>query len=280
MAIDNFIPEVWSSRFSVYNEKALTYGMLVGRNYQSDVVSYGDTIKINDFNDISIEDYTRNGAISAPETLTGLQVVLDVDQAKSFNFEVDDIDKTQQNPKVMDRAMRRAGYNMADEKDQFIASLYTGVAATNVIGSDGTPTVPTASTVYGLFTQAGQKLDEANIPSMERWVVIPPWMKKMLLDSGEFTADSALGDEVKVNGQLGKVAGFNVFVSNNVPNDTDTKYKVIFGYPEAIEFVDQIENMEAYRPEASHSDAVKGLGVYGGVLVEDTGIVVLTANKA
>jgi hypothetical protein len=282
MAIDNFIPEVWSDRLKIHLDKALVYGMVVNREYQSDLISYGDTVNINRVENLTIGDYTKNGTITAPETLTGAQVKLIIDQAKYFNFEIDDIDKAQQKPKVMDAAMRRAAYGLGDAKDQYIAALYTGVAAANIVGlgDDTTPVVPIATDIYNYFTQAGMLLTEANVPTNDRWAVIPAWMHKLLQDSGEFTADTAMGDDVKINGYIGMVAGFKVYVSNNVPNTTGTKYKVMFGTSEAITFADQINSVEAYRPEGSFSDAVKGLDVYGAKLVHDDGIAVMTANKA
>jgi hypothetical protein len=282
MAIENFIPEVWADRLKVHLDKSLVYGMIVNRDYQSELLSYGDTVNINQVGDITIGDYTKNGAISAPETLVGNQTVLTIDQAPYFNFEIDDIDQAQTKPKVMDAAMQRAAYGLGDAKDQFIAGLYTGVAAANIVGlgNDTTPVVPVATDIYNYFTQAGMLLTEANVPTIGRWAVVPAWMEKMILDSGEFTADTAMGDDVKVNGRVGKIAGFTLYVSNNVPNATGTKYKIIFGTQEAISFADQINSVEAYRPEGSFSDALKGLDVYGGKLVHSTGIAVMTANKA
>jgi len=282
MAIDNFIPEVWADRLKVHLDKSLVYGMIVNRDYQSELISYGDTVNINQVENLTIGDYTKNGAISAPETLVGNQTQLVIDTAKYFNFEIDDIDQAQTKPKVMDAAMQRAAYGLGDEKDQYIAALYTGVAAANIVGlgNDTTPVVPVATDIYNYFTQAGMLLTEANVPTVGRWAVIPAWMYKMLQDSGEFTADTSMGDGVKVNGMIGRVAGFDVLVSNNVPNTTGTKYKIMFGTKEAISFADQINSVEAYSPEASFSDAAKGLDVYGGVLVHDNGIAVMTANKA
>lgn len=282
MAIDNFIPEVWADRLKVHLDKAMTYGMIVNREYQSDLISFGDTVNINQVENLTIGDYTKNGAISAPETLVGNQTQLIINAAKYFNFEIDDVDQAQTKPKVMDAAMKRAAYGIADAKDQYIAALYTGVAAANIIGlgNDTTPVVPVATDVYNYFTQAGMLLTEANVPTNDRWSVIPPFMYKLLQDSGEFTADTAMGDDVKVNGYIGKVAGFKVYVSNNVPNTAGAKYKVMFGTDEAITFADQINSVEAYRPELSFSDAVKGLDIYGGKLVHANGIAVMTANKA
>jgi len=282
MAIDNFIPEVWADRLKVHLDKALVYGMIVNREYQSDLMSFGDTVHINQVENITIGTYTKNGAIGTPETLVGNQTDLVIDAAKYFNFEVDDIDKAQAKPKVMDAAMQRAGYGLADVVDQYIAALYTGVAAANIVGlgSDITPVVPVATDIYNYFTQAGMLLSEANVSTNGRWAVIPPWMEKILKDSGEFTADTSMGDDVKVNGNIGRVSGFQVYVSNNVPNTALAKYKIIFGTNEAITFADQVNSVEAFRPELSFSDAVKGLEVYGGKLVHDNGIAVMTANKA
>jgi hypothetical protein len=41
-----------------------------------------------------------------------------IDQAKAFNFHVDDIDRAQQNPKIMQKAMVEASYALADVRDQ------------------------------------------------------------------------------------------------------------------------------------------------------------------
>ena len=79
-------------------------------------------------------------------------------------------------------------------------------------------------------------------------------------------------------GEVGKGAGFTVYVSNNVPNTTKTKYKIIAGTEEAGSYAEQILKTEAYRPEKRFSDAVKGLHVYGAKIFQSKCIAVLTAN--
>ncbi|MFR7845076.1 MAG: hypothetical protein ACLU20_03355 [Thomasclavelia spiroformis] len=74
-----------------------------------------------------------------------------------------------------------------------------------------------------------------------------------------------------------RVQGFNL-VSNNVPNTTKTKYKIIAGTEEAGSYAEQILKTEAYRPEKRFSDAVKGLHVYGAKIFQSKCIAVLTAN--
>lgn len=282
MAIDHFIPEVWAARVLEFLNKSLVAGNIVTREYQSDIVRGGDTVHISSFANPTIGDYTKNGTTGDPETLVSSQQSLLIDQQKFFNFEIDNIDTAQQVPKIMDDAMSQAGYGLSDAMDTFILGLHTGVAAANIVGlgNDTTPVVPVSTDIYKYFTQAGMLLDEANVPSEGRWVVIPPWMKKMLLDSGELLRDTAYGDAVLQTGMFGSIAGFNVYVSNNVDNTAGAKYKVMFGYPRAIALAEQINKVAAFEPEGSFSDAIKGLHVYGGKLIQSTGIAVMTANKA
>jgi len=64
-----------------------------------------------------------------------------------------------------------------------------------------------------------------------------------------------------------------------VPNTGGAKYKIIAGHQVAISYAEQINKVEAYRPEKRFADAVKGLHLYGAKLVRPSAIAVLTANK-
>ncbi len=283
MALDNFIPTIWSARLLVNLQKALVYGQtgVVNRDYEGEIKNVGDTVKINAIGAITVGDYTKNSTISDPSALTSSQPMLEINQAKYFNFYVDDIDSVQTKPKVMDAAMREAAYSLRDAADQYIASLYTGVAAGNTIGDDSSPIVPTASNAYEYLVDMGVLLDEANVPQAGRWVIVPPWFYGLLLKDDRFVkAGTAATDATLRNGQVGEAAGFTVLKSNNVPNDSGTKYKIIAGHPMAWSFAEQILKVEAYRPHNRFADAVKGLHVYGAKLVRSSAIAVLTANRS
>jgi len=174
--------------------------------------------------------------------------------------------------------MERAGQALADVVDKEIAKAY--LDATNTIGTDASPINITANGLYDQIADMAVKLDEANVPAEDRFLVIPMWAHGHLLKSDDFTSASALGDEVKVKGFIGEVLGFKVYKSNNVPNTAGTKFKILGGHPMAITFAEQIVSVEGYRPEARFSDAVKGLHVFGIKVVQPSALVCLTANKA
>jgi hypothetical protein len=278
-----FIPTVWAARLLKALDKALVFGQagVVNRDYEGEIANAGDTVKIASVGDVTVGDYTKNSDINNPEILTDAEQTLVIDQAKYFNFAVDDIDRAQQNVNVMDEAMRRAAYSIRDKQDQFIAANYVNVPAANLIGSDASPITPTNANAYEYLVDLGVLLDQANIPTEGRFCIVPSWFHGRLLKDDRFVkAGTAATDQTLRNGMVGEAAGFSILKSNNVPNTASTKYKILAGHPMAYSFAQQITKLETFRPEKRFSDAVKGLSVYGGKLVRPNAWAILTANPS
>jgi hypothetical protein len=287
MSLDNFNPEVWAAELLRAYERALVYGQagVVNRDYEGDIRAAGDTVRINSIGDPTIGDYTKNTNISAVETLTDAQATLLIDQQKYFNFQVDDIDAAQQKPKVMAEAMNRAGFGLRSAVDAYIAALYTDAAG--AIGSTGSPKTVTEPittsnlSAYEYLVDLGVILDEADVPADGRFAIVPSWYHGLLLKDDRFVASGAGPDATTLRtGAIGEAAGFTVMKSNNVPNTTATKYRIIAGHPSAWSFAAQITSVEAYRPELRFANAVKGLLVFGAKVVKPAGLAVLVANKS
>jgi len=285
MAIDNFIPTVWSARLLQNLHKGLVYGQegVINRDYEGEIQEAGDSVKINSIGAVTIGTYTKNTDIDDPETLDGAQSILLIDQQKYFNFQVDDVDRVQQRPKTMGDAMREAGYGLADTADQAIAAMFSDIQSTNYIGSEGTPKTDlgTAANAYEYLVDMGVLLDENNVPSEGRWVVVPPWFHGVLQKDDRFVKQGTDRSEERLaNGMVGTAAGFTIMKSNNVPKTTaTTKFKIIAGHRTLWSFADQITEVEAYRPEKRFADAVKGLHVYGKKVVRPQAGAVLFANR-
>ncbi len=281
MAISNFIPQIWSARLLEHLDKLHVYANLVNRDYEGDIRAYGDTVHINQIGDITIFDYDGSD-IPDPEELDGEQQSLVIDQANAFNFQVKDIDNAQTNPKLMDAAMQRASYGMNDAIDTYLASLLAaGVDTSNVLADDESPAVPTSATAYDYLVDLGVLLSEANVPTVGRWAVIPPWYYGLLLKDDRFVGNGTdFNRGVLENGLVGQAAGFTIHVSNNVPNTDGTLYKVLAGTNTAGSFAEQLVELEAYRLEKNFSDGVKGLQVYGAKVIQPKAIAVMSCNKS
>jgi len=283
MAVTNFIPTLWSARLLAHLDKIHVYANLVNRDYEGEIRDFGDTVKINAIGDITVRDYTRNTDILSPEVLSNAQKTLEIDQAKYYNFQVDDVDAAQVKPKLMDAAMQRAAYGINDVADSYLAALLAA-GATNAgsgLGNDTTPLVPTASTAYDMLVDLSVDLTEKNVPNAGRWVVVPAFFHGLLLKDARFVGNGTDYNKAIIEGgEVGVGAGFRIYVSNNVPNTTGTKYKIVAGTAMGGTYAEQLLKTEAYRMEKRFADAIKGLHVYGAKVVKEEALSVLTVNKS
>lgn len=279
-----FIPTVWAARLLAALEKSLVYGQanVCNRDYEGEIKAAGNTVKIASVGDVSIGDYVKNADIGDPEILTDSEQSLVIDQSKYFNFYVDSVDRAQQNVNVLDEAMRRSAFALREKADTYLAGLmHTAVPTANKIGSDTTPKVPTKDDAYEYLVDLGVLLDEANVPLESRFCVVPAWFHGLLLKDERFIKAGTLrSDRTLANGAVGEAAGFAILKSNNVPNITGAKYKIIAGHSIATSYVEQIVDLQTYKPEKRFGDAVKGLHVYGAKVVRPTALAELIANKA
>ncbi|KZE68493.1 P22 coat protein - protein 5 domain protein [Paenibacillus jamilae] len=275
MTVQNFIPTIWSARLNESLKKNLVYGNVVNTDYEGEIQGQGSTVKINSIGAITIGNYDKVAGIGNPQELDATQKTLVIDQAKYFNFQVDDVDAAQANVNLLDGGIVEASYGLANVVDQYLAGFYTEVKAENTMGNDATPIIPTKDTAYDLLIDLGVLLDENNVPESERFVVVPAWYYGLLLKDARFTKDP----NIIRTGYVGDIDGMTVYKSNNVPNTGGAKYKIIAGHKSAISFAGQVDSVEAFRPEKQFSDAVKGLQVFGAKCIKPEALAVLTANK-
>lgn len=285
MALDNFIPEIWSARLILRLEKAFRYAQagVANRNWEGEIREKGDTVRINSVGPVTVFDYVKNTDMPAPEALSDAQTTLAITKQKAFNFAIDDIDKAQGNPAVMDAAMQESAFGLRDGVDQFIAAQYVDIASANFIATDAAPKTDlgTAGKAYEYLVDLGVILDQNDVPEEDRWAVVPPWYHGLLLKDDRFVkAGTPRTDEVVRNGKIGEAAGFTVLKSNNVPSTSSTtSFKVMAGHDVALTFAQQVTEVEGYRPERRFADAVKGLLLYGAKMTRPDKVAVLFANR-
>ena len=280
MALDALIPEVWSARFLANLDKFLVYGNAINRDYQGDA-EFGNIVKVPSLGGVTIEDYVKDTDHSTAETLTATTTDILINQQKMYNFQIDSIDDAQAKPSIMDQAMGRAAYAMADVVDNYIAEFTDSVGSK--IGDITTPITPTVDDIYEYMTEAAQLLDSKNVPTYGRYIIMPPSGIKLLKDSGVFLSDTPTGDIVRMQGQFaagalpngykGQVAGFDLWMSNNTSSDNASTSIWMAGHSMAISMVDSLNKVVAYNPERRFSEAIKGLYVFGAEVVAPDALV-------
>lgn len=271
MAVTSFIPKLWSARLLAHLDKAHVVANLVNRDYEGEIKAYGDTVKINQIGAITVKEYTENSDIDAPEELSTTEKVLEINKQKYFNFQIDDVDAAQIRTPLMDAAMQRAAYALADETEKILLKEMDTNATSKLI-----PTATLDKTnIYEELIKVKVKLDEKNVPTIGRFLIIPPDVHGLLLAADLIVGTGgAMAESITKNGFVGTILGFDVYLSNNMGSLTNGT-GAIAGVKMACTFAEQIVQTEAYRMEKRFADAVKGLNVFGCKVIYPDALVCL-----
>ena len=130
MSITNFIPTIWSETLYAELNKNFVAVNHCNRDFEGDIKSKGSVVNICGVGDITIKDYTANTDMSTPQELSDTLTKLEINRAKFFNFQIDDVNKAQASPKLMEAAMQKAAEAIADEADKYVLSLYSDAGTT------------------------------------------------------------------------------------------------------------------------------------------------------
>lgn len=262
MSISNFISTIWSENLYHTLDSQYVAAAHCNREFEGDIREKGDAVKICGIGDITISDYSKNQDMYAPEELSDSQRELVINQAKCFNFQIDDIDRAQASPKLMQSAMDKAAKALAKEADRYILSLASKA------GHKITDTALDHTKILDYLLKAHTLLVKENASNEEIIFELSPDVAALLLKAKiEIATDNS---EQLEKGCLGCIAGCKVYVTNDLPvaigESVDT-YTCIARTKRAIAYAEQISEVEAYRPELRFADAVKGLHLYGAKVI-------------
>ena len=156
-------------------------------------------------------------------------------------------------------------------------------------------TALSATTVSPLTVVArmARIMDQANVDSRGRWIVLDPVFVEMLKDEDARVLNADFGGTGLMNGLvLNNLHGFRVYVSNNLPylgtgagttgtSAQETNFGVIVaGQDEAVASAEQINKVENYRDPDSFADIVRGMHLYGRKILRPEAIVTANYNAA
>ncbi|MBQ7384039.1 MAG: P22 coat protein - protein 5 domain protein [Clostridia bacterium] len=278
MAITNFIPTIWSETLYTQLDKQYIAVANSNREFEGDIKEKGSVVRICGVGEVTVSDYTKNTDMSTPQSLSDTVKELAVDQAKYFNFQIDDIDKAQCTPKLMDAAMKVAANALANEADAHIFGLYADAGNTVKVES------ATEENIIDALIKARTKLYENNVSDANDVVIeVSPAVAELILKAKvNLATDNTASLE---NGCIGSIGGCKIFVSNNIIADSEsvegvTFYKCMARTRRAIAFAEQLSEINAYRPEKRFADAVKGLYLYGAKVVYSGELVLLDIGVA
>jgi len=275
-----FIPEVYSKKVQIALRKAAVAEAICNTDYMGEISGFGDTVNIIKEPQITVNDYTRGLAVTSTN-LTDQELVLTIDQAKSFSFKLDDLEKRFSHVNFQAIASDNAAYKLRDAMDSNImTAISAGAGVTTGMGTTSVPIdVGFGSGEVDPLNQmalAAKELDVANAPEEGRWfVAAPEWYNVLSNTSSKLlTVDFNAGQGSIRNGLVasGLLRGFSMYKSNNLPtNDltgaspagTATQPEALFGHISAVSSASAMNKVETIRDTSTFSDIVRGLMVWG-----------------
>ena len=280
MALADFIPAVWSARFTSRLYANWVYAGLCNRNYEGEIAERGNTVKIPTAStNIVVGDYAVGSDINAAQQTDGDTQDLVVDQQKYFHFIVEDLTRVQSAPNVLDENMDIAARQIAQTVDGYLQGVFAGAFADARAIKTANKADATDQAILESFISMRRLMTENYIPLMGRWAVIHPRilerLEKHFIAQGGSAAGvfaPATADMTVAGGFAGMLLGFNLYVTTEIPTSgagAEQKLRCPFGQGMlGVTFAEQITEIEAYRPELRFGDAIKGLFVYGAKAAE------------
>ncbi len=276
MAITNFIPTVWSENLYKNLEKRYIGVANCTREWEGDIKQCGDRVKICGIDPVSVFNYTKNTDLPAPSVLSDNERELVIDQAKAFNFQIDDIDRAQTKPNLMNAAIKNAANALANVADKYVYSLCNTVSESNVIHiSEAESENIINKIIDAAAIIKGNGVNEDLILEVSPEIAAKIYKAKLdILSDNNTTLE---------NGCVGSIAGCKIFVTNNIHYESAGAgfiFKCFLRTKRSIAFAEQLSEIEAYRPELRFADAVKGLHLYGAKIVRPNELLVLNIEHS
>lgn len=294
-----FIPQVWSAKLQAKFYDASTFAAVSNTDYEAEIRNMGDKVVIRTIPDISVTPYIAGQSLTYEVPASGI-IELNIDKGFKYAFQLNDVLEHQADINLMDMFSNDAGEQLRTviDRECFLATFNQGDAANYGatagknsmsfnLGTDNTPYALTPANVLPLITSMSAVLDEQNIPNSDRFIVLSPEDRQVLMQSNLANAQF-IGDSQSIlrNGRIGMIDRFEVYVSNLLPrgnageawgtSDAQAgaakRRAIIFGHKKAITFASQITKSETLRNQNDFGDLVRGLQVYGRKVVFTKGL--------
>ena len=240
----------------------------------SQIKKKGDQVTFIGLADPTVQDY--KGTINYEE-LEDQGITMKIEQTKYVAFKIDDIEAFRSSIDVKGTQVERSGYKLKDQADKYVLALAEDVSITNRVDGTGI----SEDNALQLVAKVRRKLDEANVPHGQAFLVIDPMVKEKLELAGiKFGINEGMkGFEGGL--EWADYLGMKLFVSNNVKVNEAGKHLCLAGSYNAIVYADQIVKSRFIADaENAFEGLYSSLHVYDAKVIKPAEVVVLEATEA
>lgn len=270
MAYGNFKQTFWSKHIQTELKKSAVLVNNCNMEFEGEV-KFGNSVKILGVGKPTISDYT--GKDINVETIEDSSVYLNISQRKYFAFQVDDVDKAQSKPGLMEKLMEESKEALSNTRESFVA-----LQAKDATLIKKPAAIKTPESAKAAIDEAMMELYQNDVAIGDIIIELPPFVWQLMRDKYiEIDTDNS---SMLKNGTFGHYNGAKVFMTNQLYQDSTNGYYAMVRTKKAIAFAAQIQKIEADRMEKSFSDMVKGLDVYGAKIVRPKELCVICCKKS
>lgn len=267
-AITNFQQTIWSKKIQTVLETAT--GLRKHSDYQFEgEVKMGKELKILGVTRPTIRTYVPGTGLTR-EGGTDSSQLLKIDQFRYFDFEIDDVEKAQSVPGLIEALSSEAALGLAESADEYIATLTADATYKSASYEIAKATIveEIEKGFAQLYANNCKSTDTFHLEvSPKFYTYLRPALTELFTDNVEMSK----------KGIVGKYGNALVSIENKLHDDTTDKW-CLLRTTKAIAFAGQIDKVEAYRPQDAFSDAVKGLFVFGAKIVRPEQLYVIKAH--
>lgn len=244
--VPNFIPELWSDEVIAAYKKNLVAANLVRKlNHRG---KKGDTIRIP----TPTRGDASDKSFSAQEQVTLIQhgadagLIVSIDKHKEYSRFIEDIVDVQALASLRAFYTDDGGYAIARSVDTDLLVEFFNTGSASLVYNAATNTLETTSTFDTIYEGDGtvwdettstdisdagirahiKVLDDGDVPTAERFYVVPTIVKQDLTGIARFTEQAFTGEvgagNTIRNGIVGNVYGVEVYVTTQLPLVEDT----------------------------------------------------------
>ena len=271
----DLVPELWAKEIADNRVDNLVLWALIDSRYSGEISQKGDVLHIPFVGEID-DDTSTNASVSTASTIDSLDVTtidLLIDRYLRKAVGIQDVAAAQSAYELRSPYVTRLGRFLDRGKDEEVMrKAVAGFTHTQAASGTG------GTLAFADIVDAAAKLDTANVPEGERYIVVNGLGRADLRKIPEFTSYKETGDAGLVKnktGFVGHIYGMPVYVTEAIKAKSGTLNFLMFHRSAIIGATQHVPSLESDRDKLLGVDYVVGSELFGvKVLRPDHGVVI------
>lgn len=213
-SVDALVPEIWAQESLAILEENMVMARLVHRDFSPLVANYGDVVNTRKPGEFSTKRKTASDSVTSQDaTATNVQVPLN--QHAYVTFTIKDSESSLAFKDLVEMFMQPAAMQLARTVDRSLLGQVHEFFG-NKVGRLGEMT---SSNARDFVLDARQKMNENKAYQAGRNLVLAPSAETAFLKTDIFVKANERGDggSALEEARLGRIAGFDTYLDQNVP---------------------------------------------------------------